>query len=172
MKLKISQQFTLLLIKKKYHLKNNSRNFKSSRINYNQPLKNSFIAKNQLDNFGNSFQNSKRYIPKQNPFTVDYSRKLGTGIFSNIYAGTLYSTKEAVAVKIQQKNKYNYVSNEIMIYKKLNGLEGIPKIYWSGNYHGNDTIVMQVLGKSVQKHFYNRNKKLALWEIKDIGIQV
>ena len=58
-----------------------------------------------------------------------------------------------------------------MIYKKLNGLEGIPKIYWSGNYHGNDTIVMQVLGKSVQKHFYNRNKKLALWEIKDIGIQ-
>jgi serine/threonine protein kinase len=167
--------------KEEYPLKNNSRNFKSSRINYNQPLKNSFIAKNQLDNFGNSFQNSKRYIPKQNhplvinvevvPFTVDYSRKLGTGIFSNIYAGTLDSTKEAVAVKIQQKNKYNYVSNEIMIYKKLNGLEGIPKIYWSGNYHGNDTIVMQVLGKSVQKHFYNRNKKLALWEIKDIGIQ-
>ena len=162
-------------------LKNNSRNFKSSRINYNQPLKNSFIAKNQLDNFGNSFQNSKRYIPKQNhplvinvevvPFTVDYSRKLGTGIFSNIYAGTLDSTKEAVAVKIQQKNKYNYVSNEIMIYKKLNGLEGIPKIYWSGNFHRNYTIVMQVLGRSVQKYFYNLNKNLALEEIKDIGIQ-
>ena len=99
--------------KEEYPLKNNSRNFKSSRINYNQPLKNSFIAKNQLDNFGNSFQNSKRYIPKQNhplvvdvwivPFTVDYSRKLGTGIFSNIYAGTLDSAKEAVAVKIQKK---------------------------------------------------------------------
>ena len=58
-----------------------------------------------------------------------------------------------------------------MIYKKLNGLEGIPKIYWSGNYHGNDTIVMQVLGQSVQKYFYNRNKNLALEEIKDIGIQ-
>jgi len=122
-----------IIDKKRRTLKNNSRNFKSSRINYNQPLKNSFIAKNQLDNFGNSFQNSKRYIPKQNhplvfdveivPFTVDYSRKLGTGIFSNIYAGTFDSTKEAVAVKIQKKNKYNYVSNEIMIYKKLNGLE-------------------------------------------------
>ncbi len=144
-------------------------------------MKNSFIAKNQLDNFGNSFQNSKRYIPKQNhplvidvevvPFTVDYSRKLGTGIFSDIYAGTLDSTKEAVAVKIQKKNKYNYVSNEIMIYKKLNGLEGIPKIYWSGKFDGNDTIVMQVLGQSVQKYFYNHNKKLSLWEIKDIGIQ-
>ena len=170
-----------IIDKKRRTLKNNSRNFKSSRINYNQPLKNSFIAKNQLDNFGNSFQNSKRYIPKQNhpividvevfPFTVDYSRKLGTGIFSNIYAGTLYSTKEAVAVKIQKKNKYNYVSNEIMIYKKLNGLEGIPKIYWSGNFHGNYTIVMQVLGRSVQKYFYNLNKNLALEEIKDIGIQ-
>ena len=167
--------------KEEYPLKNNSRNFKSSRINYNQPLENSFIAKNQLDNFGNSFQNSKRYVPKQNhprefkvriiPFTVDYSRKLGTGIFSNIYAGTLFSTKEAVAVKIQKENKYNYVSNEIMIYKKLNGLEGIPKIYWSGNFRRNDTIVMQVLGLSVQKYFYNRNKNLALEEIKDIGIQ-
>jgi len=170
-----------IIDKKRRTLKNNSRNFKSSRINYNQPLKNSFIAKNQLDNFGNSFQNSKRYIPKQNhplvfdveivPFTVDYSRKLGTGIFSNIYAGTFDSTKEAVAVKIQKKNKYNYVSNEIMIYKKLNGLEGIPKIYWSGNFHGNYTIVMQVLGRSVQKYFYNLNKNLALEEIKDIGIQ-
>ena len=162
-------------------LKNNSRNFKSSMINYSKPLNNSFIAKSQLDNFGNSFQNSKGYIPKQNhpqvidieifPFNVDYSRKLGIGTFSNIYAGTLDSTKEEVAVKIQKSNKYNYVSNEIKIYKKLNGLEGIPKIYWSGNYHGNDTIVMQVLGQSLQKYFYTHNKKLSLYEIKNIGTQ-
>ena len=37
------------------------------------------------------------------PFTVDYSRKLGTGIFSDIYAGTIYSIELAVAVKIKKK---------------------------------------------------------------------
>ena len=79
--------------------------------------------------------------------------------------------KKQLPLKSKKKNKYNYVSNEIMIYKKLNGLEGIPKIYWSGNFDGNYTIVMQVLGRSVQKYFYNRNKNLALEEIKDIGIQ-
>ena len=105
------------------------------------------------------------------PFSINYSKKLGEGIFANIYAGTFLPTNEEVAIKIQKNNEYLYVLNEILIYQKFNGLEGIPKIYWSGKYNNNDTIIMQVLGQSLQKYFYTRNKKLNLWEIKSIGIQ-
>ena len=107
------------------------------------------------------------------PFIVDYSKKIGEGVFSFAYSGTFIPGNIDVAIKIQKNNQfYNYVSNEIKIYNKLNGLNGIPKIYWSGKYNNDDTIVYQKLGKSLQKDFYEKNKKYDLGKVKKIGREI
>ena len=142
-------------------------------INNVMTLQNPPLVNNQCEEI--SFNIQKTSLRESGlvyiPFSINYSKKLGEGIFANIYAGTFLPTNEEVAIKIQKNNEYLYVLNEILIYQKFNGLEGIPKIYWSGKYNNNDTIIMQVLGQSLQKYFYTRNKKLNLWEIKSIGIQ-
>ena len=104
-------------------------------------------------------------------FTINFSRKIGEGFYSIIYLGTFHPNNIEVAVKMPREHSlYNYVSNEIKIYQKLNGLNGIPKIYWLGKYKNKDTIVFQILGDSLNKDFNNNNKKYDLWKIKRFGL--
>ena len=142
-------------------------------VNNIMTLQNPPLVNNQFEEI--SFNTPKTSLRENNliciPFSINYSKKLGEGIFANIYAGTFFPTNEEVAIKIKKNDENLYVLNEILIYQKINGLEGIPKIYWSGKCNDNDTIIMQVLGQSLQKYFYTRNKKLNLSEIKSIGIQ-
>ena len=106
------------------------------------------------------------------PFTIDYSTKLGEGPYSNVYCGTYFPGNIEVAIKMSKKiSFYNYVSNEIKIYNKINGLNGIPKIYWAGKYNNHDIIVYQKLGKSLQKDFYDRNKTYDREKIERVGIE-
>ena len=83
---------------------------------YSQEKINEIEEKRKKDDSSYIYNPNIIYIP----FTIDYSRKLEVGIFYNIYAGTFLPTKEKVSIKIQKTNKYNYFSNEIKIYKKLN----------------------------------------------------
>ena len=118
----------------------------------------SFDFRKPLPNLGMHFSPIKS--PKINPnnakilkivnnqnnriFTIDFSRKIGEGFFSIIYLGIFHPNNIEVAVKMPREHSlYNYVSNEIKIYQKLNGLNGIPKIYWSGKYNNKDTIVFK-----------------------------
>ena len=148
--------------------------------NFANPLPNNFIQRsprkrpnnlNFLDTptFSQRSKQANNSIYK--PFTINFSMILGEGFYSTVYLGTYIPNNIEVSVKIQKNSSFPYVFNEIQIYNRINGLNGIPKIYWTGKYNNKDTIVFQKLGKSLQKDFYDNNKQYDIWKIKQIGIE-
>lgn len=45
------------------------------------------------------------------------------------------------------------LEREVQILKKLEGAEGFPKYYWSGEDLGYNILVIQLLGKDLAFHF-------------------
>ena len=107
-------------------------------------------------------------------FQVDYSKVIGQGGFGKIYLGKNLETGTDVAVKVESRknSNYSYILNEIKIYDKLKGGIGIPKIYSIGSDQFNNYLMMELLGPSLQKIFYEQNKTFPLPLIINIGIKI
>ena len=138
--------------------KNNQLNFES--------------RENRITNIQEQQNKNSSYI-NLNSFQIDYNNLIGKGGFGKVYLGKNKETGKEVAVKIESKNShYSYISNEIKIFAKLKGGPGIPKIYWSGFDNNNYFLIMEKLGPSLQKVFYQYNQKFSLPMIKNIGIKI
>ena len=79
---------------------------------------------------------------------------LAKGSFGSVHKGINTKSKEEVAIKFEEKNiEEPTLSLEWGFYKKLGEAHGIPKTYLfcpSGDWHA---MVMELLGKSVEKKF-------------------
>lgn len=89
---------------------------------------------------------------------------MGAGTFGKVYYGITADRLTELAIKFENHTvKHSILLEEMKIYKELEGGQGIPKIYWYGDFNNYKVMVMDLLGPSLDKFFKNsENKRLSL----------
>jgi len=84
-------------------------------------------------------------------------------ILGDIYLGTNLISGEEVAIKLESvKAKHPQLEYESKVYKTLAGSVGIPFIRWLGTKCEYNTMVLDLLGHSLQDPFNFSNRKFSL----------
>ena len=74
--------------------------------------------------------NKNIFIPGKNNYIIDSKTVLGKGSFGKIYLGTIKTTGEEVAIKLESaRAEQPQLIYEKKIYDLLKGNIGFPKIY-------------------------------------------
>ena len=88
-------------------------------------------------------------------YTLD--RILAKGGLGMIYRGTNKENGQPVAIKIiQMKALQGSLIEETTVLKALQGIEGIPTLYWDGYRNGRYFTVMELLGKDLHKKYHGK----------------
>jgi len=99
-------------------------------------------------------------------------KKIGTGSFGTIFEGMNIRTCEKVAIKIELiSDNVKLLKNEAIIYKYLNGLEGVPNIKWYGKNEFYYFMVMELLGTSLQR-VLDSSKKFKQTTVLQFGVNM
>lgn len=89
--------------------------------------------------------------------------KIGSGSFGVIYIGTNITTKEEVAIKLEDTtSKHPQLHIESKFYRVMAGGIGIPTLKWFGTEGDYNIIVMDLLGPSLEDLFNFCNRKFSL----------
>ncbi|CAD8143420.1 unnamed protein product [Paramecium pentaurelia] len=88
-----------------------------------------------------------KYIIKQ---------KLSSGSFGVVYLAIHKVTREEVAVKLE-KGEQETLDREVYLLTKLQGIQGITKLYWFGSEQNYNVMVIDILGKDLG--YYVKNYK-------------
>ena len=105
--------------------------------------------------------------------------ELGRSGFSAVYLATDDSGK-LYAVKTEQRNRQNALSQEFEIYTKIRkdaerqkGYPvGMPRMFhFDGNFHGHRVLVMECLGKSIADRLSERRAPFSIKSVLMIGTQ-
>lgn len=87
-------------------------------------------------------------------------RKIGLGLFGDIYLGTNIILGEEVAIKLENtKAKHPQLEYEAKVYKALSGGVGIPFVRWYGTECDYNAMVIDLLGPSLEDLFNYCNRK-------------
>lgn len=90
-------------------------------------------------------------------------RRLGGGSFGDIYLGVDVNTREEVGVKVEPvKSRHPQLMYESKLYETLRGGVGIPNVRWFGVEGGNNYLVMDLLGPSLEDLFNFCNRQFSL----------
>ncbi|XP_020423528.1 casein kinase 1-like protein 1 [Prunus persica] len=90
-------------------------------------------------------------------------RKIGSGSFGFVCAGTNIQTNEEVAIKLENvKTKHPQLLYESKLYRILQGGTGIPNVRWFGVEGDYNVLVMDLLGPSLEDLFNFCSRKLSL----------
>ncbi|CAD8134370.1 unnamed protein product [Paramecium pentaurelia] len=89
-----------------------------------------------------------KYIIKQ---------KLSSGSFGVVYQAIHKVTREEVAVKLE-KGDQETLDREVYLLTKLQGIQGITKLYWFGNEQNYNVMVIEILGKDLSYYVKNYNQ--------------
>ena len=99
-------------------------------------------------------------------------KQVGKGSFGEVYKARDLKNKMNVAIKIETKEKSKRLLHEYDLYANLDGMKGIPKMYWKGNHNKNTVIAMDYLGPSLDELFQCCNCQFTPNTICLIGIQI
>lgn len=82
-------------------------------------------------------------------------KKISAGSFGTVYTGVDLKNNEQIAIKIEKVtggDEMRSVLREGTFLKKLEGIRGIPKTYWSGSKGDQDVLVLTLLGKDLASY--------------------
>jgi serine/threonine protein kinase len=107
-----------------------------------------------------------------NDFIIYLNKQLGKGGFGQIYLGRNLRENTYVAVKVEEKLTRSRLNYEYSILKDISEGEGIPKVYkiYGGNKH--NYLIMQLLGKSLDKLFVDMKKHFSIKTICMLAYQM
>ena len=137
-------------------LNNNSINSKKKlKLNYySQPKDERNIIDDNFEYFPNNLlSNSTKYIEICSGCDVNDPNKL-------------------YAIKFENSIYSNTLRNEVLIYENINGIEGFPLIYHSGNNKNKNYMILERLGPNLKQLFKYCNHHFSLQTILLIGIQI
>lgn len=99
--------------------------------------------------------------------------KIGKGSFGEVYKVVDKNNKE-LACKVEDKQAKTRLKNEYNIYKifKHKNIECVPKIYDYTETPKYNLLTMQLLGKSLDTIFEEKNKSLDVGTVMKIGIKI
>jgi serine/threonine protein kinase len=135
--------------------KENNKNFNNESNNTDE------IEFSQLDEIKLAIV-SKKYFIIDNKFACFKNFCIGSGSFGKVLYGMLVDRKQEFGIKFEKSNiKNSVIAEELKIYSDLKGGDGIPNIFWKGEYKNYKVFIMDLLGPSLDK-FYKINNKLNL----------
>ena len=107
-----------------------------------------------------------------NDFIIYLNKQLGKGGFGQIFLGRNLRENTYVAVKVEEKLTRSRLNYEYSILKDISEGEGIPKVYkiYGGNKH--NYLIMQLLGKSLDKLFVDMKKHFSIKTICMLAYQM
>jgi len=98
--------------------------------------------------------------------------KIGEGNFGSIYKGQNIRTNELVAIKVEPTQSCtNLLKNEAKIYQYLLNSQNVPKVKWFGKDDKNYYMVINLLGRSLEK-LKTEKFTFSLETISKIGINI
>lgn len=100
-------------------------------------------------------------------------RKFGNGNFGDVRIGKNILTNEFVAIKFEKiHHQANSLHIENRIYGRLGNGEGIPRMFYYGQYAAHNVLVMELLGANLEDLFNLCNRMFSLKTICMIAIQL
>lgn len=119
----------------------------------------------------NDIMNLEGLVFGQN-FVINH--KIGSGSFGVVFEGRDLRNQKKVAIKFEKLKAPNpQLKFEMLVYRRLNGESGFPKMLWSGTQHGYNILVLELLSNNLEKQFtLNSSKPFTLKTIAMLGIQM
>ena len=115
-------------------------------------------------------ENEEKMLDKN--YTIIVNKQLGKGGFGQIYLGRNIKENFPIAIKVEENGIRSCLQLEYEILESIQGGNGIPKVYKlrKGNKH--NYLIMELLGKSLEKLFNDNGKKFSNRTIFKIGYQM
>ena len=105
-------------------------------------------------------------------FTIIINKQLGKGGFGQIYLGRNIRENVPIAIKVEENGNRSHLLSEYEILKEIQGKEGIPHVYKFRQGHKHNYLMMELLGKSIDKLFSECKKNFTYKTIFQIGYQM
>ena len=105
-------------------------------------------------------------------FTISINKQLGKGGFGQIYLGRNIRENYPIAIKVEESSNRSHLHLEYEILKEIQGGVGIPRIFKYKQGHNHNYLLMELLGKSLDKLFSENDKSFSYKTIFQIGYQM
>ena len=105
-------------------------------------------------------------------YTIIVNKQLGKGGFGQIYLGRNIEKNVPIAIKVEENGNRSHLCLEYEILKTMQGGEGIPHVYKFRQGHKHNYLIMELLGKSIDKLFSENKKKFSYKTIFQIAYQM
>ena len=104
-------------------------------------------------------------------YQIDH--KISEGSFGTVYIGLNRKNSQKVAIKVEKNNisMYNALSKEAKLLMKVQGIEGIPQLFYYGQKFVYKVMVLELLGLDLM-HFYKRFRHFSLKTVSKIGFNM
>ncbi len=116
------------------------------------------------------FDENEKLLDKQ--FTIVVNKQLGKGGFGQIYLGRNIKENIPIAIKVEENGTRSHLFLEYEILKEIYGGEGIPHVYKFRQGRNHNYLIMELLGKSIDKLFSENKKHFSYKTIFQIGYQM
>ena len=99
-------------------------------------------------------------------------KRIGKGSFGSVFLGKNIQQNDFVAIKLESKNQTDTIlERETYILYSLKGF-GIPEVITYGQNIKYNILIQEFLGKSIDKIFFEKNRKFSMKDCCMIGIQI
>ena len=105
-------------------------------------------------------------------YTIIVNRQLGKGGFGQIYLGRNIKDNTPIAIKVEDSSNRSHLHLEYEILKDIQGGIGIPRIFKYRQGQKHNYLIMELLGKSIEKLFSDNEKCFTYKTIFQIGYQM
>ena len=106
----------------------------------------------------------------------DYSmfknQRLGKGGFGQLYLGKNLKNNSFVAVKVEDRGSRSHLNSEFQILSEISKGEGIPKVYKFHKGHKHNYLIMELLGRSLDKLFTDMKRHFSIKTVSMIAYQM
>ena len=115
-------------------------------------------------------EDNERRLDKD--FTIFVNKQLGKGGFGYLYLGRNLRENTLIAIKVEEQIQRSHLTLEYQILKEIQGGDGIPRVYKLHNGHKHNYLIMQLLGKSLDKLFTDCNRHFSIKTVSQIAYQM
>ena len=98
--------------------------------------------------------------------------QLGKGGFGQLFMGKSIHDGSKIAIKCEEQDSKSHLLLEYHILRDLEGGKGIPKVFKLLKGHKHNYLMMQLLGKSIDKLFSDCDRSFSYKTVAQIGYQM
>ena len=105
-------------------------------------------------------------------YSMFKNQQLGKGGFGQLYLGKNLKNNSLVAVKVEDRGSRSHLNSEFQILSEISKGEGIPKVYKFHKGHKHNYLIMELLGRSLDKLFTDMKRHFSIKTVSMIAYQM